>query len=367
MQNFVLVVVRFGLTFYPLIVPFLYLNIYLLLFFMINLCLDTNIYLSFYHFTDNDLNKLKWILTLIKDEKLKVILPEQIENEFRRNRESKISEVIKKLDSVNLSFPIPRIFDSYSEKDDIKKLFKSLNILKNSLTDRMKEEAIKMELTADQVINEIFSMSCRIPFSEDIWELAKLNYDLGNPPGKDKSYGDSIIRHSLLSYDLDSDIYFVSGDWDFSCSLNPNYLTRFLDIEWKKKRQSDMFFYPNLIDFFNSHFPDIKLEEESIKNKYITGLWSSPSFDKSRVIIKKLSKFENFSYEEIKRIFTAAINNNQIYFAQDYSPWIWDLLIKIISPHYDKLPSDEVDFFRSRYDQQYTIAKETWYDPMDDI
>jgi hypothetical protein len=83
-----------------------------------------------------------------------------------------------------------------------------------------------------------------------------------------------------------------------------------------------MFFYPNLIDFFNSHFPDIKLEEESIKNKYITGLWSSPSFDKSRVIIKKLSKFENFSYEEIKRIFTAAINNNQIYFAQDYSPWI---------------------------------------------
>lgn len=64
---------------------------------MLILCLDANVYLSFYHFSDNDLENLEKIIGLIDAGELKILLPKQIENEYYRNRENKIKDAIQKI------------------------------------------------------------------------------------------------------------------------------------------------------------------------------------------------------------------------------------------------------------------------------
>jgi len=50
-----------------------------------NLFIDTNIYLAFYHLTSDDLEQLKKLLAVISSKKANVYLIEQVIQEFKRN------------------------------------------------------------------------------------------------------------------------------------------------------------------------------------------------------------------------------------------------------------------------------------------
>jgi hypothetical protein len=145
---------------------------------MINLCLDTNVYLSFYHFSDNDLQKLEEIITLIENEDLNIILPEQIKNEFIRNRESKILDALKTVKEVKIDSRLPRILDSYPERNELKELFKSYHEKKNELIIKAEEDINAHSLKADILIQKIFDKAENIPLNDDIRDKAKKRYDL---------------------------------------------------------------------------------------------------------------------------------------------------------------------------------------------
>src|SRR6266508_2366459 len=64
-----------------------------------NIFIDTNIFLSFYNLTSDELEELKKLVVLLRKKKVVLLLPEQVIHEFRRNRAKKISEAISKLQS----------------------------------------------------------------------------------------------------------------------------------------------------------------------------------------------------------------------------------------------------------------------------
>ena len=64
---------------------------------MINLFIDTNIFLSFFHWTSEDLEELKKLIVLMDNDEIRLFLPEQVRNEFARNRGAKIVDAMRKL------------------------------------------------------------------------------------------------------------------------------------------------------------------------------------------------------------------------------------------------------------------------------
>jgi hypothetical protein len=73
----------------------------------INLFIDTNVLLSFYHLTNDDLEELSKLAVLLRNRQVQLFLPEQVADEFRRNRENKIADSLKRLrdQKLNLQFP----------------------------------------------------------------------------------------------------------------------------------------------------------------------------------------------------------------------------------------------------------------------
>jgi hypothetical protein len=70
------------------------------------------VFLSFYHLTSEDIEELKKLIALIDNDQIDLVIPEQVKNEFRRNRGAKIADAMKKLQDAkfNLSFrSSPRI------------------------------------------------------------------------------------------------------------------------------------------------------------------------------------------------------------------------------------------------------------------
>ena len=85
---------------------------------MIHLFIDTNVFLSFFHLTSEDLEELKKLAALIDSGEIQLILPEQVENEFVRNRGAKIADAMRALKDAkfNISFPLfAKDYDEYSK------------------------------------------------------------------------------------------------------------------------------------------------------------------------------------------------------------------------------------------------------------
>jgi predicted nucleic acid-binding protein len=68
---------------------------------MINLFIDTNVFLSFYHLTNEDLEELKKLAALIDKNEIVLFLPDQVKKEFTRNRAGKISDAMRNYKMLN--------------------------------------------------------------------------------------------------------------------------------------------------------------------------------------------------------------------------------------------------------------------------
>ncbi|MEQ1761458.1 MAG: PIN domain-containing protein [Vicinamibacterales bacterium] len=79
----------------------------------LNLFIDTNVFLSFFHLTSEDLEELRKLSALVKDKRVTLWLPEQVIHEFRRNREGKIQDALKQLRDQRLNLQFPSICKDY--------------------------------------------------------------------------------------------------------------------------------------------------------------------------------------------------------------------------------------------------------------
>jgi len=279
----------------------------------INLFIDTNIFLDFYHWGKEDLKELEKLHHLIKNEKVKLFITEQVIDEFNRNREVKIWDVYKDISSKDFSIQLPRFCQKYTT--EYKKVFDSCKEMRDAMKtmiEKVDNDIENKKLNADKIVKKLFKVSCEVE-SKSFLELARTRHDLGNPPGKKKSYGDAINWEALLGkIPAEEDLYLISRDKDYNSPINSKKINSFLNEEWTNRKKSNIFFYDKLSDFFNDKYPDIEIEIEKEKDVLIDRLFHSGSFQETHLIIKNLSKITNFSLEQVKRLISVIKHNHQI-------------------------------------------------------
>ncbi|MBU2974112.1 PIN domain-containing protein [Zobellia sp. B3R18] len=298
-----------------------------------NVFIDTNIYLNFYHYSSDELEELKKLIVLIEQKQINLLIPRQVFDEFMRNRETKISDALKRFKQERLNEAFPIFMKEYPEFESMKTAIKEYNNNKQILLKKIQLAIENYSLKADEITTEIFQKTTLISPNEKLISDAKIRFDLGNPPGKNNSYGDALNWETLLNMvDVSKDLVFISGDKDYLSEVDNTKFNRFLLNEWKTKKSSKIIFFKSISEFFRKYYPDIKLASELTKDLYIERLENSQSYKQARINLYYLSNFEDFTSEQLNRIYHAVIDNSQIlWISQDED--INSILFGLIDKH----------------------------------
>jgi hypothetical protein len=316
-----------------------------------SLYLDTNIYLSFYHLTNDDIEELRKLLLLVKSKELILYLPSQTMDEFYRNRDSKISDGLKKFNENKLNNIFPQIVKDYKEEYELMKdSIKAFEKNKQIIIEKLRKDVVEQSLNADKIIQDLFEVATRIENTPELFEKAKNRFDFGNPPGKKGSYGDALNWESLLTkIEVFDNFFFISDDSDYFSEFDKSLFNSFLIKEWNEKMELTNFkSYKSLSGFLKDNFPTISIESEKRKDELILELQSSRSFATSRNVLNKMSEYNDFTKKQLNDIFEAAVNNSQIYWIGSDED-INEILFKILKGNEWKLEIEILHKFKSMY------------------
>jgi len=307
---------------------------------MINLFIDTNIFLSFLHLTSEDLEELKKLVVLIDNGEIRLFLPEQVKHEFVRNRGAKILDAMRKLQDAKFSLSFPSFAKDYPEYLELRDLMKKADALHAELVEKIRLAAITEELSADSIVSSLFAKSKSISMHDEIYMAALQRVRLGNPPGKTESLGDAVNWETLLKEAPDGEnIYIVSGDKDFRSQISENSVNEFMDREWSEKKQSMLFFYTKMSDFFKDKFPNIKLASEIERDLLIQKLFKSGSFANTHSYIAKLSSQSDFSPAQVEQLVEIPASNHQVGWIVD-DPDVHDFYKMLLEKYGDEIQAE---------------------------
>ena len=313
-----------------------------------NLFIDTNIFLSFYHLTSDDLEELKKLGVLLRQNQITLLLPEQVIKEFRRNRENKIADALKRLREQRLNLQFPQLCKDYEEYSRLRQLQQEYEEHHATLLQRIAQDVGNESLKADTTIQELFSLAERIITDDTIVARARLRYDSGNPPGKSNSLGDAINWETLLlAVPNGQDVYFITDDKDYCSPLNESLFNGYLLHEWAQTKGSQLFYHQRLSSFFKERFPHIKLASELEKDLLIRDFADSGTFARTHAVISGLSRYTDFTAAQLNDIVAAAISNNQVYRIIN-DPDVMGFLSTVIAGHEAQIDHDNLAQLQAR-------------------
>lgn len=115
---------------------------------MKNLFVDTNIWLSMYHFSSDDLvqfGKLKEII----GQDIKLYIPKQVYNEVIRNREAKLKDAFKNFEIKSIQYPaFCKEYDEYEKfNSDYSDLIRRHKAWYNKIKTDMKNNSLPADTT----------------------------------------------------------------------------------------------------------------------------------------------------------------------------------------------------------------------------
>ena len=196
---------------------------------MITLFIDTNVLLSFYHLTSEDIEELKKLVALVEKKEIDLIVPKQIEHEFWRNRGAKIVDAMKKLREAKFNASFPAFSKDYEEYNEIRNLLKKADQLHAALVDKIAGDAKNMSLKADEIVTGLFEKATKPLVKQEHYLSAVMRARLGNPPGKNETVGDALNWETLLITVPDGTaLYLVSEDKDYRSHLSEGVFNEFL-------------------------------------------------------------------------------------------------------------------------------------------
>lgn len=322
-----------------------------------NLFLDTNIWLSFYHFSGDDLEQLRKLIVLMDQDRLKLYLPEQVDDEFTRNRDTKVADALKQFREQRLGNLFPQMCKEYEEYGTMRKAIRQYGSAKNVLLDRLMADCSSESLKADRIIAELFGKAVRLATTEEVIARAKRRYDLGNPPGKDKSYGDAVNWECLLSGIANcEDLFFVSADADYCARTDSDLFSPFLQKEWAHEKRGRILFFKQLSSFFQDQFPDIRVAMELAKELIIRDFANSSSFRGTRRSLRQVVRFSDFTDDQLNDIVSATISNRQIYLIILDSD-INRMLRTLITGNESRVEPESLRRFQAHLDGQPIVEK----------
>lgn len=276
----------------------------------INLFIDANIWLSLFHFTSDDLEQFMKLKDFL-GRGIRLFVPEQIKNEVLRNRENKIKDALDKFERIDFQFPAySKHYDEYGEFSE---KLDALKARHREWLGKIKQDVANQTLPADIVLKELFSEITFLPSTHELVQRGVTRYNIGNPPGKDKKYGDAINWETLLDAVPDGeDLYFVSTDKDYASLFDVKKFHPYLAQEWAERKNSCIVFYKTLNEFFRENVSEIQLYSENEKDNLIEELSNSRSFVSTHRIIRRLSNHSGWTLRQIQDMCHAAMENSQI-------------------------------------------------------
>ena len=277
---------------------------------MKNLFIDSNIRLSLYAFSNDDLEELAKLLTHLDDD-IRLFVPRQTSDEVWRNRDSKLMQSLESFKSFSLQFPnFARVYPEY---ETIKQEYENLKQKHSEWVAKLKADIVDCKLAVDEVIANFFSKTGILPCDDEIIRTAELRYLRGNPPGKDNKYGDAVNWECLLRCCPDNeDLYLISADNDYASAADREQFNLYLKSEWAERKNSKIVFFKTLSAFLNEHAKDIKLMEEEEKNALIEALGHSPTFKNTHLLIAQLNGFTDWTEQQKDALIEAALYNFQV-------------------------------------------------------
>lgn len=316
---------------------------------MVNIFIDTNILLNIYHFSGDDLQELDKLSLLLRNGKANLYMPDQVKDEFYRNRDNKIADALKEFKKEKIDRQFPQMAKQYEEYKKMREAIKVFEENKQSMLEKLKDDIYKSSLKADKIILELFINSEKIETDENILQNSKLRFDLGKPPGKNKSYGDAINWECLKTVVPNGEeLFFITDDSDYLSDVDNSNFNPYLLHEWNMDKSSKLILYKNLTSFFREKFPEIKLVDEYEKNLLIERLSKSNNFARTHSILAQLDTFRDFSQEQVNEIILASVSNSQIYWiAKDEDVNL--ILNKIVESHSKLLEPELLERFYEIY------------------
>ena len=184
--------------------------------------IDTNIYLSFLHYTSDELEELEKLSVLLKQGIVTLYLTAQVKDEFYRNRESKLADALKRVREQRLAAQLPNFCKEYAEYTALRDAQKAYDRAHADLLRKVTEDALARKLRADSTIEQLFSLAKLLTVDNAVMERASQRAARGNPPGKPGSLGDAINWEVLLqSVPTGEDIVTITDDRDYASQLAP--------------------------------------------------------------------------------------------------------------------------------------------------
>ncbi|QJP98683.1 hypothetical protein C798_00085 [Herbaspirillum rubrisubalbicans Os34] len=230
---------------------------------------DTNVYLSLYHFSNDDVPSLAALKEKIEARQVVLHLPQQVVNEWYRNREVKLKAAAEDFSRTAFQVQIPRHMAGLAMAQQFTDAVAQAKRAREVLIAEATAAARTYSLAVDEAVLALFDNAESHAEDDDIFALARMRADKGNPPGKPGSVGDQYNWETLLAKVPDeSDLYVISKDGDFASALRgheasgliqPNaYLRR----EWQTRKSADIYIIDS-IRAFNTHHERVILIAEA--------------------------------------------------------------------------------------------------------
>lgn len=277
-----------------------------------NIFIDSNIWLGLYHFSSDDLSEFSKLKDTTGSH---IYITKQTIDEVKRNRIVKINDARDRFEKFKWDSGIPNLYKEFKdETKNYNKLKNDIELLRREWKNKVSVAINERTLEADEVIDDLFEKSTHIE-TDTYYDKAIIRMNIGNPPGKNNSYGDAINWEALIDcVPNNEDLYIITEDQDFYDDKNTEIVNSFLHAEWKNKKNSNLFAYRTLGNFFTKHLTTINLREEQQKDEIITELECSTSFRTTHIVIEKLTEYlGTFTENQLDRIIEAFNNNSQIY------------------------------------------------------
>ncbi len=288
--------------------------------------IDTNQYRHIFSKNEGFSDEIKNLLDkLIKQDRVKLLLPQQVKEEVERNRfEAWYNDEIKdgkkrvnKLDE-KLGCIKEKTIDFPSEFKIIeKKIIKEKVLLEKELLN-IKNRYRNLRSKSNQKLKKIFKEAEYIKENEEIIYKARLRMDKNNPPN-DNKLGDALIWESVVAYlkcsEKKSNLIFIARDdnaWGKD-GFNP-----WLAKELKEKTGVSISLTKALsdLDYLTKEEQEKlrKIEHEELKNNALSNFVNSSSFISAGSNIRSLLQYKDIlTKNDYEQIVNASISNHEIY------------------------------------------------------
>ncbi|WP_426282391.1 PIN domain-containing protein [Burkholderia ambifaria] len=240
--------------------------------------IDTNVYLNLYHYTKDDIAALDTLFNLLAKEEIVLHLPEQVVDEWRRNREAKLSIAAKEFSKSTFA-DIPRHMYSLQMAQAYVDAAANLKKARDHLIAEATAKARTFQLDVDITLDFLFAAGTEYEHDDEVFAKGKLRAERGNPPGKPGSFGDQYNWEMLLAKVPAVDLYVVTKDSDYVSALDGKdergmpYPNSFLKDEWFNKKEGANLYVFDSVKSLLAHYnktlakpaaPEVEQNEQAI-------------------------------------------------------------------------------------------------------